>query len=151
MAALNKEKLLRQLSKRQRQRRKQRPSPAALEVKPASHGLMNRMMHEHQDLLQNIEFFVIQAYHHDTSGRIDDRAVMNGYRSALLRHNPDDSPAGSVTQAIADARSMREDVAPVSDALWHDAIRVLMRSVKNHSDLLPGETSYLDFVDRFVR
>ncbi|MDY0166516.1 MAG: hypothetical protein RBS80_08225 [Thermoguttaceae bacterium] len=151
MTALNKEKLLRQLSKRQRQRRQQRRSPPALEVKPASHGLMNRMMHDHQDLLQNIEFFVIQAYHHDASGGIDDRAVMNGYRSALLGNRPDDSPAGDVAQAIADARSMREEVAPVSDELWHDAIRVLMRSVKNHSGLLPGETSYLDFVGRFVR
>ncbi len=151
MTALNKEKLLRQLSRRQKRRREQRPSPVAIEVKPASHGLMNRMTEHHEDLLQNIEFFVIQAYHHDASGSIDDRAIWNGYRGALLKNRPDGSPAGSIVEAIAHAHSLREQINPVSDELWHDAIRVLMRSVKNHSGLSPGETSYLDFVARFVR
>jgi len=149
VTALNKEKLLRQLSKRQR-RREQRPAPATLEVKPASQGQMSRMVNNYQDLLQNIEHFVVDAYRSDRSDEIDDRAVMEGYRRTLLGNRPGPSPAGRIVEAVTEARVMRDRCAPVADELWHDAIRALMRSVKNNSDLDAGETSYLDFVGRFV-
>ena len=154
MAALNKEKLLKQLSKRQKRRREQRPAPMALEVKPASMGLQHTMVSHHEDLLQNIEFSVLQAYNQDDSGQIDDRAVMNGYRNAILGVAPDDPPAGRVVRSVAMARFMREgfpDIGPIDDGLWRDALRVLMRSVKTHSQFRPGETSYLDFIGHFIR
>ena len=150
MTALNKEKLLRQLSKRQRRRREQRPAPATPEVKPASQGQMNRMVNNYQDLLRNIEHFVVEVYRNDRSDEIDDRAVMEGFRRTLLGHRSDRSSAGRIVEAITEARFMRDRFAPVADELWHDAIRALMRSVKNNSDLDPGETSYLDFVSHFV-
>ncbi len=151
MTALNKEKLLKQLTKRQRQRREQQASVVVPEARPASAGLLNRMASYHQDLLQNIEFFILEAYRRDASRSIDDRAVLDGYRKAILGLEPDKSPSGLVVFTIANARAMRESIGSVDDALWHDALRVLMRSVKTHSELRPGETSYLDFVGRFVR
>ncbi len=151
MTALNKEKLLKQLTKRQRRRREQQPSVAVPEAKPASAGLQHRMIAYHEDLLQNIEFFVLEAYRRDTLGGIDDRAVLDGYRKAILGDRSDNSPSGMVVFTIANARAMRESIGSVDDALWRDALRVLMRSVKKHSELRPGETSYLDFVGYFVR
>ena len=151
MTALSKEKLLKQLTKRQRRRREQQPSVVVPEAKPASAGLRNRMVSYHEDLLQNIEFFILEAYRRDPSRGIDDRAVLDGYRKAILGLEPDNSPSGLVVFTIANARAMRESIGSVDDKLWYDALRVLMRSVKTHSELRPGETSYLDFVGRFVR
>ena len=93
----------------------------------------------------------LEAYRRDPSSGIDDRAVLDGYRKAILGLEPDNSPSGLVVFTIANARAMRESIGSLDDALWHDALRVLMRSVKTHSELRPGETSYLDFVGHFVR
>lgn len=151
MTALNKEKLLKQLSKRQKRRREQQSAVALVEAKPASAALQSRMVRFHQDLLQNIEHFVLHAYRNDTSGTIDDLAVMDGYRHAILGIKPDRPPVAAVVWAIAEARAMRERIDAVDDALWHDALRVLMRSVQYWSYMEHGEKDYLDHVGRFVR
>ncbi|MDZ7615998.1 MAG: hypothetical protein U1E05_03275 [Patescibacteria group bacterium] len=150
MTALKKEKLLNRLTKRQRQRREQRPLMVEIEAKPASRGLRAYMVEHHEDLLHTIELIVMDTYRRDLMDGIDDRAVYEGYRDSILGIESDNSPSGMVVFAIANARALRESLCPVDDALWKDALRVLMRSVKTHSEKQPGETSYLDFIGRYL-
>ena len=60
--------------------------------------------------------------------------------------------------ARADAvRSIHEDLdevrnfrADVPDKIWRDGLRTVLQSVQRHSNLMPGEREYLDFVSDFV-
>ncbi len=47
-------------------------------------------------------------------------------------------------------RAMRENREDITDDVWREALHVVADSVKRHSELRPGETSYLSFASRFV-
>src|SRR2546430_6591101 len=53
----------------------------------------------------------------------------------------------SLCEALERMRGSREDVA---DNIWRAALRTVDESVRAHSDLLPGEKTYLQFIEPYV-
>src|SRR4051812_22478219 len=94
--------------------------------------LMKRMSRDHLDVLQNIEFALVNCHRHDPG--IDDLAVATALRHALAvgGTEPAEPRVAELVQALDEARAHRADV---SDDLWRDALRVVADSVKTHSRL----------------
>jgi hypothetical protein len=113
---------------------------------PTGAKLMKQMSDEHQDLLQNIEFTIVNAHQHDRS--IDDAIVHEAVRAAQRGEAPSDPRAADLLEALEAMRAFREDV---DDDVWRKALRVVDDSVRRHSQLVPGQTSYLTFVRQFIR
>lgn len=109
-------------------------------------GRMKRMAREHEDVLQNIEFALVNG-HLDDPG-IDDRAVIEALQVSLTGSEPDDERVDGLVMALRAIRQFREDI---DDAVWRGAIHVVADSVRRHSALRPGETSYLSFVAEYVK
>jgi hypothetical protein len=107
--------------------------------------LMRRMVRNHQDILQNIEFILISRYREDR--RIDDRIVANALKAAIHGETADDVLAESIDEALEEMRVFRSDV---SDDVWRDGLRTVLQSVYRHSKLRPDEREYLDFVSGFI-
>jgi hypothetical protein len=146
MATKNHNKLRKRRAK-QRKRRAERAGQSLVNVKPASPRLTERISRDHLDVLQNIEFAVADCYRHDEFGLIDDAAVAKALRHVLLGMPPDESEAGLLVDALRAVREFRDEVV---DETWNDALRVVLASVHNHSNLARGETSYLAFVEPYV-
>ncbi|RKY08859.1 MAG: hypothetical protein DRP66_03590 [Planctomycetota bacterium] len=108
-------------------------------------SLFDKMVNNHQDILQNIEFVIISEYRHDS--RLDDGIVAETLKAIILNTEPQDKSVDRLKQMLESARRLRDDV---SDNLWRDGLRVVLRSVHNHSDFKPGSTHYLDFVGGFI-
>jgi len=107
--------------------------------------LLKRMTKDHLDVLQNIEFAIVTKYRQDSS--IDDRIVADALKGAMGNDLPQDKRAASINGALQDIREFRSDV---SDSVWQAGLRIVLQSVRQHSDLRQGTTDYLDFVCDFV-
>jgi hypothetical protein len=112
---------------------------------PGSGKLLKRMVRDHQDVLQNIEFVFISRYREDPS--IDDRIVANALKTAIHGDMAEDTLAESLNKDLEGERLLRSDV---SDEIWRDGLRTVLQSVQRHSYLRPGEREYLDFVSGFI-
>jgi len=55
--------------------------------------------------------------------------------------------SGLLTKDLDNTRLLRADV---SDQLWKDGLKVVLRSVYNHSAAQAGDRDYLDFVSEYV-
>ena len=129
------------------QKRARRPEAAvtqrgSLKVK---HAEERRMVRDHADILQNIEFTLVDAARE--SADLDDHLV-----EQILRHTIDGTSAEDpiVTWAmtlLAEARDLR---AEISDSLWRDGLRVIYTSLKRHSTCQPDDTRYLEFVSQYM-
>jgi hypothetical protein len=108
--------------------------------------MMEKLSGEHEDVLQNIEFVLVTAHRDDPE--VDDRVVSDALRSFLGGPPPADPLTQQIAGSLADIRQLR---AEIPEHVWRDALRVVHDSVKRHSQLQPGETSYLDFVDEYIR
>jgi hypothetical protein len=105
---------------------------------------MKEMTRNNIDVLQNIEFALQCEYENDMS--IEDRAVAEALRAAVLNTNPDDDTAKLLKERLQHIREIRSDVP---DYIWRDGLRTVLQSVLRHSSLKPGCTWYLDFVSGF--
>lgn len=112
---------------------------------PGSGKLLKRMVRDHHDVLQNIEFVFTSKYREDR--RIDDRIVANTLKAAIYDEVPEDGRAQLLNEGLEEIREFRSDV---SDEIWRDGLRTVLQSVQRHSNLRPGEREYLDFVCDFV-
>ena len=112
---------------------------------PGSGKLLKRMVRDHQDILQNIEFILVTAYRNDR--RIDDRIVADALKAAIRGDIAEDTLAESLNEGLEEMRLFRSDV---SDDIWRDGLRTVLQSVQRHSYLRPGEREYLDFVCDFI-
>ena len=112
---------------------------------PESRKLIKRMVRDHQDILQNIEFVLVSQYRQDRS--IDDRIVADALKAAIRDDTAEDALAESMNEALEEMRLFRSDV---SDDIWRDGLRTVLQSVHRHSYLRPGEREYLDFVCNFI-
>jgi len=111
-------------------------------------GNFKHMTRDHADVLQNIEFALVQCARDDSS--IDDRLIDQALRICISQSElPEDidSRVARLCQTVTSIRSLREDVA---DDIWIAGLRTVDESVRRHSDLKPGETEYLDFVQQYV-
>ncbi len=128
-------------------KRARRPRPA--EIQPTSlkvnHGLEQRIIREHQDVLQIIEAALVGVARE--AEEIDDRSVEQILRHSILRSPPADPEVGAAMDWLTGIRYVRKDVP---DDVWRDALRVVYTSLRRHSKCTPGETSYLDFVAEFI-
>jgi len=110
---------------------------------------LKSMTRDHVDVLQNIEFTLVNEAREDSN--IDDRAIAQALRSCMNRTDPPDDadlPVGRLYGALEAMRSFREDV---SDDIWLAGLRTVDESVRRRSSRLPGVRTYLDFVNGFVR
>ena len=112
---------------------------------PGSGKLLKRMVRDHHDLLQNIEFIFISQYRDDR--RIDDRIVADTLKAAIRGDTAEDALAESLNKGLEEMRRFRSDV---SDDIWRDGLLTVLQSVQRHSNLRPGEREYLDFVCDFI-
>jgi uncharacterized alpha-E superfamily protein len=112
---------------------------------PESRKLMKRMVRDHQDILQNIEFVLVSRYREDH--RIDDRIVADALKAAIRDDTAEDALAESMNKALENMRLLHSDI---SGDVWRDGLRTVLQSVHRHSYLRPGEREYLDFVCDFI-
>lgn len=128
-------------------RRANRPIASVTETTSLKIGkkLERQTIDRYQDVLQNIEFMLVQ-YHRESP--YDDATVAQVLSCAIRKADTDDHVVAVVLGALAQAHDMREDIPGEA---WQNALRVVYASVRRHSTLEPGDTSYLDFVSGFVR
>ena len=109
---------------------------------------MSRMKHisrDHRDVLQNIEFALVNGHREDP--QIDDHDVFEALRASLNDTEPDEEPVAGLVMALRAMRQLREEI---TDDVWREALHVVADSVKRHSELRPGETSYLSFTSKYM-
>ena len=128
-------------------RRADRPEPtvtqrASLKI---THAAEQRMLRNHTDVLQNVEFSLVNAA--KESGEIDDHGVKRILLHAIQGTSSEDPIVEWALNLLAVVRDQRSDV---SDDLWRDALRVIYASLNRHSSCEPGDTSYLRFVSSYV-
>jgi len=115
----------------------------------STRGRLKHMTRDHIDVLQNIEVALVSEARGDPN--IDDRMIDQALRSCIKRADPPDDAGFRVVRlcgVLETMRSVREDVP---DDIWIAGLRTVDESVRRHSNLSPGETSYLDFVRDYVR
>jgi hypothetical protein len=108
--------------------------------------LLRNMSEEHVDVLENIEFILVRSHREDPD--VDDRTVDMALRACMDGVEPADRVVAEIVDRLEDIRGFRKDIP---DDVWRNALRVVARSITNHSRLQPGETGYLSFVSQYVR
>jgi len=106
---------------------------------------MKRMMQEHEDVLQNIEFVLVAAHRADYG--VDDHVAIEALHAAIKGLSPSDPRAQRLVKRLAEMRAERADIG---DKVWRDALSVVLHSARRHSDGRPGSTGYLDFAAGFI-
>ncbi len=109
------------------------------------HAEQRRMVRDHADILQNIEFTLVDAARE--SAELDDHLVEQILRHTIVCTSAEDPIVTWAMTLLAEARDLR---AEVSDSLWRDALRVIYTSLKRHSTCQPDDTRYLDFVSQYM-
>jgi hypothetical protein len=109
---------------------------------------MKDLERDHLDVLQNIEFFLIQIARQDPV--FDDRMIDQALRSCIKGTGPAEDADRRVALLIKTLETLRERRRDVSDEIWVAALRKVDESVQLHSELRPGERSYLEFVEGFL-
>ena len=104
------------------------------------------MMEHHQDVLQNIEFALISCCRDNSE--IDDMIIADALKAAILSQEPVHQLSTKLLNALQDIRDVRSDVL---DNIWRDGFRVVLNSVKRHSNLRPGDKKYINFVSQFIQ
>jgi hypothetical protein len=109
---------------------------------------MKHITRDHLDVLQNIESALMAC--HKQVPDIDDYAVDRALENAIRAGEPDRAdPAVEVLGCALEAiRNSRDDVP---DHIWRGGLKTVSDSVRRHSTLAPGETSYLEFVAQYIR
>jgi tRNA-dihydrouridine synthase len=105
---------------------------------------MKRVARDHEDVLQNIEFVLVNGTGDDPE--LDDRTVALALRACLVGKGAEHPGAGRLVRQL---RQLRETRTELSDDAWRESLRVVLESVDRHSSYEPGETSYLDFAAEF--
>lgn len=103
------------------------------------------MVERHQDVLQNIEFTLIEGWRSDRS--IDDSVVADALTAAIQNRTPARETVADLVSALDQMRQIREDV---TDELWRNGLQTILQSVHRHSKLRPGQRDYLEFVSPYI-
>ena len=129
-------------------RRARRPDPIVVPSNSlkVGHAVERRLVRNHADLLQNIEFTLVNVA--SDSHEVDDQCIERILRHAITQKASEDPSINLALDSLAAIRRLREEDP---GDLWSDALRVVNASLKRHSNSEPGETSYLRFVSQYVR
>ena len=109
---------------------------------------MKHLERDHLDVLQNIEFALVQIARQDPV--FDDRMIDQALRFCTKGTEPPEDADHRVPLLVRVLDMMRERRRDVSDDVWIAALRKVDESVQLHSVLRPGEKSYLQFVEEYV-
>ena len=116
------------------------------ERKEKPEKIFKRMTRDHLDVLQNIEFSILSTCrNHDD---IDDRIIASALKTAVAGSEPVGELSAILINDLVQIRQMRGDSVP--DNIWTDGLKVVLRSVRNHSDTQPGDRDYLTFIQNYV-
>jgi hypothetical protein len=110
---------------------------------------MKQMSRDHLDVLQNIEFALINLARQEDE--IDDRTIDEALRIALRGGEPDEDTDGFVVELLEVLDEMRDFRGDVPDNIWQAGLKTVRDSVRNHSSLAPGEKRYIRFVEPYVK
>jgi uncharacterized alpha-E superfamily protein len=102
-------------------------------------------MENYQDVLQNIEFALIQNYQQCKD--IDDNIIARSLECSILWEVPENRLVQELRNSLSDIRNMRTDI---SDDIWQDCLRTVLQSVHRHSNLKQGRRDYIEFVTPFL-
>ena len=116
------------------------------EHKEKPEKIYKRMTRDHVDVLQNIEFSIVSACrrHED----IDDSIIASALKTAIAGSEPVGELAAVLIDDLAQIRQIRDE--PIPDNIWTDGLKVVLWSVRNHSDAQPGDRDYLAFIQNYV-
>jgi hypothetical protein len=131
--------------KQDRKRRTHRPAGPPPELK-APRKLEDRMISDHQDVLENIEVALVTAFWQ--LDFVDDKLVAGVLRCAIQQTDAEDEETRVLLRLLVHVGELREDV---DDATWTNCLRVVYTSVRRHSACRAGDTDYLDFVEQYVK
>jgi len=109
------------------------------------HAVYRKMTTQHTDVLQNIEFILVNAYR--VNEAVDDQIVAAVLKAAIAGQHPEGKLTGILFDRLEAMRQQRSDV---SDDIWTNGLKVVLKSVGTHSQAHSGDTDYLDFVAPFV-
>ena len=116
------------------------------ERKEKPEKIFKRMTRDHLDVLQNIEFSILSTCrNHDD---IDDRIIASALKTAVAGSEPVGELSAILINDLVQIRQMRGDSVP--DNIWTDGLKVVLRSIRNHSDTQPGDRDYLTFMQNYV-
>ncbi|MBL7106779.1 MAG: hypothetical protein ISS77_04130 [Phycisphaerae bacterium] len=116
------------------------------ERKEKPEKIYKRMSRDHLDVLQNIEFSIVSTCRNHED--IDDRIVASAVKTAISGSDPVGELSAILIDDLVQVRQMRGGSAP--DNIWIDGLKVVLWSVRNHSDLQPGDRDYLTFIQNYV-
>jgi hypothetical protein len=114
----------------------------------SSSKLLRRMPEEYPDVLENIEFCLVQAWRDDP--QVDDAAADGALRRALAGESADSTKNDQIGRALTALEAMRHLRGEITDDVWRDCLLTVKQSVHRHSSCAPGERKYLHFVSPFV-
>jgi hypothetical protein len=125
----------------QKRPKKRRP----FERKENPDKIFREMTTQHVDVLENIEFVLVEAYRKNEE--VDDRVVASALNGAIHTRLPEDETTKKIFNRLFAMRVQRGDV---SDEIWTNGLKVVLESVHTHSELSPGDTDYLDFAAMYI-
>jgi len=111
----------------------------------ANRGLTRRTARDHEDVLRDIETVLVRAARQFND--VDDAACHAAIESLLTDQPARDSLSAMLADGLRRVRRLHRDV---TEEVWQDSLRVVARSIRNHSSREPGEVGYLAFVDLFI-
>jgi hypothetical protein len=126
--------------KKQTKRRASIPHAQPISVR-ASVALENRIIRDHQQVVQAIEMIFLQAL--SNAKDIDDHLCDTALQASIRGLRPSDERAAHLFDVLAAEHDSRPNI---SDDLWRDGMKVVRNSVERHSSCRPGDTDYLDFL-----
>jgi hypothetical protein len=125
------------------QKKPKKRRPYVREENP--HKIFREMTTRHTDVLQNIEFILVEAYRENEE--VDDHAVASALKAVINGHIPEDPLPKMIFDKLY---AMRVQRGNVSDEIWTKGLKVVLESVHTHSELSPGDTDYLDFAAVYI-
>jgi hypothetical protein len=112
-------------------------------------GAVKHLERDHIDVLQNIEFTLVAVARKDPT--VDDAIIDQALRTCIGGGGLPEDADPRVATLCSMIEGMRSSRTDVSDEIWAAGLRKIQKSVRLHSSLAPGETSYLEFVRPYVR
>ncbi len=114
-------------------------------VDRSSKARLKKISREYEDVLQAIETVLVDRHRDDRA--FDDRLAELALTAAFHGGESDDPVVKPIAEAITAARP---PYAEVTDVIWKECLRVVIESVRRHSDRSPGRVAYLKFADEFI-
>ena len=107
--------------------------------------LYRKMTEEYTDVLQNIEFALVTPWREHPT--IDDRTVAQALTAAMVGEPPREALAKLIFDMLNEMRQFRRDI---TDETWKAGLKVVLDSVRRHSDARSGDRGYLNFASQFI-